>query len=96
MIKTPVKFQKDRHKTVEGVAHTRYLLLEGGWKQGKPNTMSPLFSSKRRGTKRIFKVVELVFSSISEIVCSNMMTSLLEFEHRLRPKMPDLIFSLLL
>ena len=30
MTKTPVKFEKDRHKTV-GVVHTRYLLLEGGW-----------------------------------------------------------------
>ena len=28
--RTPAKFQKDRHKTVGGVAHTRYLLLEGG------------------------------------------------------------------
>ena len=29
MTKAPVKFQKDRHKTVGGAAHTRYLLLEG-------------------------------------------------------------------
>ena len=27
--KTPVKFQKDRPKTVGGVAHTKHLLLEG-------------------------------------------------------------------
>ena len=50
MTKAPVKFQKDRHKTVGGVSHTRYLLLEGGQYHGKPNTMSPRFSSKRRGT----------------------------------------------
>ena len=29
-IKTPVKFQRNRHKTVEGVAYTMCLLLEGG------------------------------------------------------------------
>ena len=27
--KRPVEFQKDLHKTVGGVAYTRYLLLEG-------------------------------------------------------------------
>ena len=41
MTKAPVKFQKDRHKTVWGVTHTRYLLLEEVHNQGKPNTMSP-------------------------------------------------------
>ena len=30
MTKTPAKVQKDQHKTVGGVEHTRYLLLEGG------------------------------------------------------------------
>ena len=55
MIKTPVKFQKDWSKTV-GVALTRYLLQT--WNHaprithhGKPNTMSPRFSSKRQATK---------------------------------------------
>ena len=36
--------------------HTRYLLLEGGGTEpcnhGKPNTMSPRFSLKRRGDKK--------------------------------------------
>ena len=35
MTKAHVKFQEDRHNTVGGVAHTRYLLLEvrdGPWK----------------------------------------------------------------
>ena len=56
MTNTSVKFQKDRHKTVGGVAHTRYLLL-GEWGggqndgiHGRPNTMTPRLSSKRRGT----------------------------------------------
>ena len=51
--------QRNQSKTVGGVAYTRYLLLEGGWKDGRmelrkdgmPNTMSPPFPSKRRGTK---------------------------------------------
>ena len=29
MMKTSVKFQKNRNKTVGGVAHTRYILLQG-------------------------------------------------------------------
>ena len=70
MTKTSVKFQMNRHKTVGGVAHTRYIVLKGdgrperrkagktergkdGRKDGKPNTMSLRFSSKRRGTKKI-------------------------------------------
>ena len=59
MTKTYVKFQNDLHKTVGGVAHTIYLLLEGGGAggaepryHGKPNTMSHRFSSKRRGTMK--------------------------------------------
>ena len=52
--KTPVQFQKDRQKTVGGVADTRYLLLEvGGGRggaepqnHGKPNTMSLGFLRK--------------------------------------------------
>ena len=53
MTNTLVKFQKNGLKTVGGVAHTRYLLLEGGTEphnHGKPNTISPRFSSKRLGT----------------------------------------------
>ena len=50
MTKAPVKFQKDRQKSVGEVAYTGYLLLEGVQNHGKPNTMSPRFSSKRRGT----------------------------------------------
>ena len=54
MIKTPVKFQKDRSKTVGGVALTRYLLQTRNqtpciMHHGKSNTMSPRFSIKRRG-----------------------------------------------
>ena len=48
MTKTPVKFKKDWHKTVEGVAHTKYPLLEGRQNHGKPNTMSPHFSLKKK------------------------------------------------
>ena len=32
MTKTSVKFQKNRHKTVGGVAHTRYIVLQGDGK----------------------------------------------------------------
>ena len=62
---TPVKFQRNRSKTVGGVAYTRYQLLEGEWKEGwrdgrmdgwregwkdrKSNSMSPRFSLKREG-----------------------------------------------
>ena len=63
MMKTSVKFQKNRNKTEGGVAHTRYILLYGdgrtdgqthgrtdGWMDGKPKNLSLRFSSKRRGT----------------------------------------------
>ena len=57
MTKTPVKFRKNWHKTVGGVATTRCLLLYGGWKDGRKEgelkTKSLHFSSKRRGTKTI-------------------------------------------
>ena len=55
ILKTPVKFQKDRTKTVGGVKGTKYLLKI--WNHalrttphGKPKTVSLRFSSKRRGT----------------------------------------------
>ena len=55
---TSVKFQKNRNKTVGGVAHTRYILLLGeGRTDGQTDEMMkaknhvPPFSSKRRGTK---------------------------------------------
>ena len=71
MVKTSVKFQKNRSKTVEGVAHTRYILYRGtegrkdrrtdgqtdGRNDGKPKTMSLRFSSKRRGTITVNGVV---------------------------------------
>ena len=49
--KTPLKFQKDRHKTVGGVAGTRYLLQIRNHTvrtthHRKPKTMSLLFSSR--------------------------------------------------
>ena len=34
-MKTSVKFQKNRNKTVGGVAHTRYILLKDGRKDGR-------------------------------------------------------------
>ena len=50
--KTHVKFQKNWHKTVGGVAHTRYLLvlLSAGRRMERKmnNTESHSFSSKRR------------------------------------------------
>ena len=63
MVKTSVKFQKNWNKTVGGVACTRYILLKGdgrtegqtdGRNDGKPKTMSLRFSSKRRGTIKMF------------------------------------------
>ena len=63
MVKTSVKFQKNRNKTVGGVAHTRYILLKGmegrteGQNDGKPKNMSLRFSSKRRGTICFFSPI---------------------------------------
>ena len=52
MTKISVKFPIDPSTTVGRVACTRYLLSELGimglWNYGKPNTMYPHFSSKRR------------------------------------------------
>ena len=48
MTKTPIKFQKDRHKTVGGVAHTRYLLLEGAEPQ-KAEYCAPSFFFEKSG-----------------------------------------------
>ena len=45
MAKTPVKFQNNQHKTVDKVP---------GRNHGRPNIMSPRFSSKRRGKKRYY------------------------------------------
>ena len=55
MIKTSVKFQKDWSKTVGEVALTRLQLQTRNHASrlahyGKPNIISPLFSSKIRGT----------------------------------------------
>ena len=58
MMTTSLKFQKNRNKTVGGVAHTRYIQYSyRGTKgrkdrrnDGKSKTMSLRFSSKRRGT----------------------------------------------
>ena len=62
MTKRSVKFQKNRHKTVGGVAHIRYLLLffwgGGGRKDGRTegrnaeNYVPPLFFEKA-GAKKI-------------------------------------------
>ena len=60
---TPVKFQRNRSKTVGGVAYTRYLLLErglkDGWKDEKP---------KRWGQKKETKHGQQVFDSLDETV----------------------------
>ena len=47
MIKTPVKFQKELRS--QGTTNSEPRITH----HGKPNTMSPRFSSKRRGTKQI-------------------------------------------
>ena len=51
MTKTPVKVQKNGHKTVGGVAHKRYVLLDGAevQKYGMPNTVSKPFVRKGGG-----------------------------------------------
>ena len=63
ILKTPVKFQKDRTETVGGVKGTKYPLKTRNHAprttrhaprttpHGKPKTVSLHFSSKRRGTK---------------------------------------------
>ena len=48
MTKTPVKFQKNRHKIVRGVAHTRYLLLLWGRKYG---TNAEYYVTEKAGSK---------------------------------------------
>ena len=56
MIKTPIKFQKDRSKTVKelGSQGTYFTRNHASpiMHYGKPNTMSPSFSSKMRGTTK--------------------------------------------
>ena len=64
ILKTPVKFQKDRTETVGGVKGTKYPLktrnhaprttryAPRATHHGKPKTVSLHFSSKRRGTTR--------------------------------------------
>ena len=57
ILKTPVKFQKDRTKTVGGVKGTKYLLKIRNHAlrtthHRKPKTVSLCFSSKRQGTIR--------------------------------------------
>ena len=64
ILKTPVKFQKDRTKTLGGVKGTKYLLKTRNHApratrhaprtthHGKPKAVSLHFSSKRRGTKK--------------------------------------------
>ena len=55
ILKAPVKFQKDRTKTMGGFKGTRYLLkirnhAPLATQHGKPKTVSLRFFSKRRGT----------------------------------------------
>ena len=59
ILKTPVKFQKDRTKTVGGVKGTKYLLKIQNHSprtthHRKPKTVSLRFSSKRRGTIKTY------------------------------------------
>ena len=68
MTKTSVKFQMNRHKTVAGVAHTRYIVLKGdgrterrkdGRKDGRTegrkaeNYVPPLFFEKAGDNKEV-------------------------------------------
>ena len=69
ILKTPVKFQKDRTETVGGVKGTKYPLKTRNHApratrhapcttpHGKPKTVSLHFSSKRRGTKSLFFLI---------------------------------------
>ena len=64
ILKAPVKFQKDRIKTVGGVKGTRYLLkirnhALRATHHAKPKTVSLRFSSKRRGTTRALQAEAL-------------------------------------
>ena len=58
MTKTPVKFQNDRHKTVHktvgGVVHTTYLLLEGA-EPRKAEYYVPLLFFEKAGDKNTIK-----------------------------------------
>ena len=81
MTKTPLKFPKNRYKTVGGVAPTRYPLSIrscahkvptsiGGREDEEPKTKSLRFSSKRRGTinqKFQCKVVNIFLPMIFSI-----------------------------
>ena len=54
--KTPVKFQKDRQKSVGRVAHTRYLLLEmwgGGTEPRKADCYVPSLFVQKGGEQQI-------------------------------------------
>ena len=57
MTKTSVKFRKNRHKTVGGVAHTRCISTLGGRKDGERNAenyVPPLFFEKAGDNKVTF------------------------------------------
>ena len=62
MTKTSVKFTKDRHKTVGGVAHTRYLLLEVGQNHG---TMYP------RKAEYYMYIPSLFFEKVGDNNCDS-------------------------
>ena len=66
MPKTSVKFQKNRHKTIGGAAHTSYLLHYEFRRDGRkdrrkdemPNTMTPsAFLMEKAGDKKKVKDV---------------------------------------
>ena len=66
MTKTPVKFQKDQHKTV-GVVDTRYLLLKGETEPRKAEYHVPsLFFKKAEDNKKIYILSE---KSIATLDC---------------------------
>ena len=74
MPKTPVKFQKNRHKTVGGAAHTSYLIhyefrrdgRKGRRKDEMPNTTTPsAFLMEKAGDKKRLKMCILK----SQIIC---------------------------
>ena len=83
MTKTSVKFQKNRHKTVGGVAHTRYIVLYGdgrtdGRKDGRTerrkdgrkaeNYVPPLFFEKAGDNNFTIQIILLALNIITTFI----------------------------
>ena len=69
MTKTPVKFQRNRHKTIGGVAHTRYSLsIYFDIYTEAYKLLAEKVTKKNLSIKRIFKfLVEYGFISSSAV-----------------------------